>query len=178
MDTDHMAQILLSLQEGLRYSEVGISTQAVNSLDHLATHWHKKKQSAEQQGGAYFGVSPERQAQDASEAAAIEQQRDVLGGILLSLLSYVLFEDCPNLWSCSRAIFSMMLLVPDVFQMFKRKLIEKQAPESQQRLEGCFERLMSDISEDLESRTRDLFTRQLNIFRTDIKSFVSPDVIL
>jgi hypothetical protein len=65
----------------------------------------------------------------------------------------------------------------DTFAQYQALLAAAQPPEARPRLAAAFEHLMSGITMDGESKSKEKFTHQLTVFRTDISQFcVQPSV--
>ena len=52
----------------------------------------------------------------------------------------------------------------------KAQIAATMPPAKRGKMEGCFEKLMSEVTRSLESRNRDRFTQNLTVFRHDAKA--------
>jgi hypothetical protein len=50
------------------------------------------------------------------------------------------------------------------------QIAQTMPPAKRDKMEGCFEKLMSDVTRSLEARNRDRFTQNLTVFRHDAKA--------
>ncbi|KAH7288361.1 hypothetical protein KP509_31G023600 [Ceratopteris richardii] len=160
LETSTFARIVGSLEGGLKCLDVSISTQCASAVDNLAAFYFNNVTS---------GESP-------SSPAAVQMARHIsecptlFPEILKSLFEIVLFEDCANQWSLSRPMLSLILINEQIFNDLKAQILASQPPDQQQRLAGCFDKLMNDVTRTLEPKNRDKFTQNLTLFRHDFRA--------
>ncbi|GAQ78625.1 Nuclear transport receptor RanBP16 [Klebsormidium nitens] len=160
LDTATFAHIMQSLEAGLKCLDVSISSQCASSVDNLAAFYFSN---------ITVGEAP-------STPAAVNLARHIAASpslfpeILKTLFEIVLFEDCGNQWSLSRPMLSLILINEQIFNDLKAQILATQAPDQQQRLAGCFDKLMADVTRTLEPKNRDKFTQNLTIFRHDFRA--------
>ena len=148
--------IATCLEAGLKCLDVGISSQCAAAVDALA--------------GFYFGALP---ITDASPPAAQAAARHLAAlpqlwpELLRTLFEMVLFEDCANQWSLSRPMLSLILVNEGILNELKAQLVASQPPDRRARLEGCFEKLMNEVTRSLDAKNRDRFTQNLTVFRLE-----------
>lgn len=95
---------------------------------------------------------------------------NLLPEILKTLFEIILFEDCSNQWSLSRPILSLILINEQFYTTLKMQITSSLPSDKQQKLVGCFDKLMTDVSRTLEPRNRDRFTQNLTVFRHDFRT--------
>lgn len=159
LDTSTFMRIMGSLESGLKGLDTSISSQCASAIDNLAAFYFNN---------ITMGEAP-------SSPAAISLARHIADcptlfpEILKTLFELVLFEDCPNQWSLSRPILSLILISEQIFSDLKTQILASQAVEQQQRLVLCFDKLMADVSRSLDSKNRDKFTQNLTVFRHEFR---------
>lgn len=160
LETSTFTRIVGSLEAGLKCLDVSISTQCASAVDNLAAFYFNNITSGE----------------NPSSPAAVKMARHIADcptlfpEILKSLFEIVLFEDCANQWSLSRPMLSLILINEQIFNDLKAQILSSQPPDQQQRLAGCFDKLMNDVTRTLEPKNRDKFTQNLTIFRHDFRA--------
>ncbi|KAJ7516733.1 hypothetical protein O6H91_22G068900 [Diphasiastrum complanatum] len=157
LDTATFAHILGSLESGLKCLDVSISSQCASAVDNLAAFYFNNITSGE----APSSTTAINLSRHIAECPTIFPE------ILKSLFEIVLFEDCANQWSLSRPMLSLILINEQVFSDIKVQIIGTQPLDQQQRLAGCFDKLMTDVTRTLEPKNRDKFTQNLTMFRHD-----------
>lgn len=159
LDVRTFTHIVGSLESGLKGLDAGISSQCASAIDNLAAFYFNN---------ITMGEAP-------SSPAAINLVRHItecsalLPEILKTLFEIVLFEECSNQWSLSRPMLSLILINEQMFTDLKAQILASQAVDQHQRLASCFDKLMADITRSLDSKNRDKFTQNLNIFRHDFR---------
>ena len=63
--------------------------------------------------------------------------------------------------------------VQEAYEQIKRQMIEALAPDRRGQMEAAFEKLMTGVLRNLESRNRDKFTQNLTAFRQEVKAFLN-----
>lgn len=160
LDSATFAQLVGSLDVGVKCLDVSISSHCAAAVDSLAAF--------------YFNniIMEETPASTAALNLArhIAECRTLFPEILKSLFEIVLFEDCANQWNLSRPILSLILINEQIFTNLKAQILNSQPPDQQQRLAACFDNIMSDVTRSLESKNRDKFTQNLTVFRHDFRA--------
>jgi exportin-7 len=140
--------------------DVNISSQCASAVDNLAAFY-------------FNNITME---DNPTSVATINMARhfaecpNLFPEILKSLFEIVLFEECSNQWSLSRPMLSLILINEQIFNGLKAQILSTQPADQQQRLAGCFDKLMADITRTLEPKNRDKFTQNLTIFRHDFRA--------
>ncbi|MCO5551769.1 hypothetical protein L7F22_005272 [Adiantum nelumboides] len=160
LETSTFARIVSSLEAGLKCLDISISTQCASAVDNLAAFYFNNITS---------GENPNSQAA-VQMARHITDCPTLFPEILKSLFEIVLFEDCANQWSLSRPMLSLILINEKIFNDLKAQILSSQPPDQQQRLAGCFDKLMNDVARTLEPKNRDKFTQNLTVFRHDFRA--------
>jgi exportin-7 len=162
------AILLATLEQGLTYSEVTVSTQCCNALDALATYADKYRQ-----------VQPDRVPEPwMALGEHVQALREQFVGTFRTLLHYALFDNCPNQWSCSRPLFSLALMLPDALSSYSTALVAKQIESNRVRLEGLFAMLMNECAHNLAFKTREQFTQNFANFRQEVSKFVTTEATI
>ncbi|XP_010694655.2 uncharacterized protein LOC104907423 isoform X1 [Beta vulgaris subsp. vulgaris] len=159
LDTSTFMRIAGSLESGLKGLDISISSQCASAIDNLAAFYFNN---------ITMGEAPSSPAA-ISLARHIAECCTLFPEILKTLFELILFEDCPNQWSLSRPILSLILISEQIFTDLKNHILASQPAEQHQRLVMCFEKLMADVSRSLDSKNRDKFTQNLTVFRHDFR---------
>ena len=160
-DAPTFGHIARSLEAGLRSLDVSISSQCASAIDNLAGFYFK----------AMNRVPGENPARGADELARhVQAQPSIFPDMLRTLFDIVLFEDCANQWSLSRPMLSLILVCEHQYAELKAQIAATMPPAKRGKMEGCFDKLMIEVTRSLESRNRDRFTQNLTVFRHDAKA--------
>lgn len=154
-NTQTFTHIIYSLEEGLKCLDTTISSQCASAVDNIATFY-------------YTRLPIDESSDDAAKAIAthLANVSNALLDILQVLFELVLYQDCANQWSLSRAMLPLILLNESYFNEVKARIVSGQPVERQQKLTEGFEKLMQDLKPTLEPKNRDRFTQNLQVLRT------------
>ncbi|GAB0491088.1 hypothetical protein MMPV_002336 [Pyropia vietnamensis] len=160
LDAHSFSHVVASLQEGLQSLEVWMSSGSAVSLDHLSAYRFRMR------------------SRDTPGAVAVRAQTeaapDLFPRVLEVLFSVVLAEDCPNQWSLSRPLLSLILSNEEAFLAIQERTIASQSTaEARTAVAEAFGKLMADVRPNLESKNKDKFTQNTNIFRHAIRAITS-----
>ncbi|KAI3982347.1 hypothetical protein MKX01_037880 [Papaver californicum] len=159
LDTSTFMHIVGSLESGLKGLDNSISTQCASAVDSLAAFYFNH---------ITVGDGPPSPAA-MNLARHIAECPTLFPEILRTLFEIVLFEDCGNQWSLSRAMLSLILISEQMFTDLRVQILASQPVDNQQRLSLCFDKLMADVTRNLDSKNRDKFTQNLTIFRHEFR---------
>ncbi|MFN9980006.1 MAG: hypothetical protein ACK53Y_08845 [bacterium] len=70
-------------------------------------------------------------------------------------------------------MLSLVLADESSFTAYKDHLLSSQSPENQQQLDDAFNKLLQDVSRNLDSANRERFTQKLTAFRVTARNFLS-----
>lgn len=160
-DSPTFVHLVRSLEVGLRSLDVSISSQCAAAIDNIAAFYFRAMNPSVGENPA---VGAEALVQHMSAQPAL------LPDMLRTLFDIVLFEDCSNQWSLSRPMLSLILVNEQIFGDIKAQVAQTMPPAKRDRMGGCFEKLMTDVTRSLEARNRDRFTQNLTVFRHDAKA--------
>eukprot|EP00127_Corallochytrium_limacisporum_P005963 Clim_evm40s215 gene=Clim_evmTU40s215 len=156
--------VLMSVSEGIKSVDTGISSNCCLALDNIVTFHFKTMQKGKQ----------------TDDGMALMQRMNEYNDIIPRTLNYLLntiFESCPNQWSVSRPLLGLILLNPDYYKSLSESIIGNQPQDRQPQMRKCFDALMHDIDNSLAAKNRDKFTQHLTIFRRDINNFMrAPEI--
>lgn len=159
LDTSIFVQIIESVYEGMRCSDVPVSSQCATALNHIVDFQFrssKKDCIAVQKLNGHIHANP-----------------DLFPKFLGMLFNMIMFEECANQWSLSRPMLSLILTNEEVFNQLKHSITTSQRPDRQHRLLDAFDKLMQDVQRNLEPKNRDKFTQNLTYFRHEVKTFIA-----
>ena len=160
-DSHTFVHLARSLEVGLRSLDVSISSQCAAAIDNLAAFYFRAVNPA-------VGENPSVGAE--ALVQHVSAQPSLFPDMLRTLFDIVLFEDCSNQWSLSRPMLSLILVNEQIFGELKAQIAQTMPPAKRDKMEGCFEKLMADVTRSLEARNRDRFTQNLTVFRHDAKA--------
>mmetsp|Transcript_32988 Transcript_32988/g.77770 ORF Transcript_32988/g.77770 Transcript_32988/m.77770 type:complete len:1072 (+) Transcript_32988:97-3312(+) len=163
LETPVFYQIISNIQHGLKWvnppHDISVSSDCASALYHLVEFRFrapKKELVALQNLNRHLQEHP-----------------DMFGSLLELLLEAVVYDDCPNQWALSRPMLGLILTNEEAYGVIKTKMCEAIAPDRKAQMTVAFEKLMSGVQMNLESRNRDKFTQNLTAFRTEVKQFLS-----
>ncbi|XP_021639387.2 uncharacterized protein LOC110634618 isoform X4 [Hevea brasiliensis] len=159
LDTNTFMHIVGSLESGLKGLDTNISSQCASAVDNLAAFYFNN---------ITMGEAPTLPAA-LNLARHIVDCPNLFPEILKTLFEIVLFEDCGNQWSLSRPMLSLILLSDQIFSDLKAQILSSQPLDQHQRLSLCFDKLMADVTQSLDSKNRDRFTQNLAVFRHEFR---------
>ncbi|XVF41019.1 hypothetical protein PTKIN_Ptkin01aG0246900 [Pterospermum kingtungense] len=159
LDVATIMHIVGSLESGLKGLDTNISSQCASAVDNLAAFYFNNITMGE----APTTPAAIKLAQNIADCPSLLPQ------ILKTLFEIVLFEDCGNQWSLSRAMLSLILISEQIFADLKAQILASQPVDQHQRLSICFDKLMADVNRSLDSKNRDKFTQNLTIFRNEFR---------
>ncbi|CAK0751589.1 hypothetical protein CVIRNUC_002079 [Coccomyxa viridis] len=160
-DTPTFAFLVSALDSGLKSLDVVISSQCATAVDNLAGFYFKAVQ-------ANGSETPPPAAQKVAEH--LQQRPELLPTLLTTLFEIVLFEDCPNQWSLSRPMLSLILINEQIYTALRDRIVAAHPRDRQAHLSVCLDKLMADVQRNLESKNRDKFTQNLTNARHEFRS--------
>ncbi|KAK4268092.1 hypothetical protein QN277_024795 [Acacia crassicarpa] len=160
LDTSTFLHIVKSLESGLKGLDMGISSQCASAVDNLAAFYFNN---------IVMGEAPNLPGA-VNLACHIAECPNLFTEILKDLFEIILFEDCGNQWSLSRPMLSLIVISEQIFSDLKTQILASQPMDQRQRLSQCFDKLMADVSRSLDSKNRDKFTQNLNVFRLEFRA--------
>lgn len=168
-DSATFMHLVGSLETGVAGTDAALASQCASALDHVVEFY-------------FNALSNSLKPPEANEAMKqhIASQPELLPTLMHTLLNIILFEDCPNQWSLSRPLLGLVLTCPEQFGVLQQTLSsmamancdEAGRLERTQQLGISFEKLMHDVQPNLEPRNREIFTRNVNTFRTLMKQML------
>ncbi|KAL6495704.1 hypothetical protein OROGR_030267 [Orobanche gracilis] len=159
LDTRTFMHIVGSLELGLKGHDSGIIAKCASAVDSLAAFYFSNITMGD------ASTSPDA----VNLARHISECPTLLPEILKTLFEIVLFEDCNSQWSLSGTILSLILINEQMFTNLKAQILASQPADQQQHLASCFNKLMADINQDLDTKNRGKFTQNLTIFRGEFR---------
>eukprot|EP00668_Euglena_longa_P031811 GGOE01041069.1.p1 GENE.GGOE01041069.1~~GGOE01041069.1.p1 ORF type:complete len:1066 (-),score=423.60 GGOE01041069.1:257-3454(-) len=157
LDTPPFMHIIRSLEEGLRSANLNRNSvgSATNAIGHLLSFYYQNVQKGTPYAARlnqHFSMDPE-----------------LFVRLLNTIFSSLLYEDCANQWAMSRPMLPLILIGPQYFDDYQRKLIASISPDKQPILQEAFAKLMEGVEQALEPSNRDKFTQNLTAFRRQAK---------
>ncbi|KAL6562813.1 hypothetical protein OROHE_005400 [Orobanche hederae] len=159
LDTRTFMHIVGSLELGLKGHDAGISTKCASAVESLAAFYFNNITM----GDASTSPAAVNLARHIAECPAL------LPEILKTLFEIALFEDCNSHWSLSGTMLSLILINEQMFTNLKAQILASQPADQQQRLASCFDKLMADVNQDLDTKNRRKFIQNMTIFRREFR---------
>ncbi|XP_034692714.1 exportin-7-like isoform X1 [Vitis riparia] len=160
LGTSTFMYIAGSLEVGLKALDTNIVSQCASAIDNLCTFYFNC---------ITLGESPNSPAA-LNLARHIAEYPGLFPEILKTLFELVLFENCGNQWSLSRPILSLILVSEEMSTNLKAQILASQPVDQRQLLSMCFDKLMTDINQSLDSKNRDKFTQNLTRFKNEFRN--------
>eukprot|EP01080_Neovahlkampfia_damariscottae_P008717 gene8717-663_t len=139
-DTQIFLQLVNSFEDGVASDEISLSSQMCGSLDKLCTFYFKsvtKKDQYSQMLTKHF------------------QNSQILPKLLSQTLKVIIFEECRNQWSMSRAVLSLIATNPQYFEEIKKQIINSVADSKKKQMSEAFTRLMDKVELNVEEGNKD-----------------------
>ncbi|XP_065827879.1 exportin-7-like isoform X2 [Oscarella lobularis] len=160
LDAQVLAYVLSSVNEGIAFSDVSVSTACCSMLDAVLTHLFRKLSK----------VKKHEAVADHSFLRLVDVQPEVFQQMLSTVLNIIIFEECRNQWSMSRPLLGLVLLNEKYFENLRDSLVNMQSGEKRELMKKCFQGLMAGVERNLLPKNRDKFTQNLSVFRKDVNS--------
>merc|ERR1712039_365110 len=152
-----LTTLVQSVEEGLLSFETGVSMQCCATVDNIISHFHAQlggKPSPEQERVRRFlGEAPQ-----------------CLQKILHLMFQLVMTGEFSSTWSISRPLLGLVLLHERNFTQLKEQLVNSQIEERRGKLRGYFDDLMSGVENNLSTKNKDHFTRNLYNFAQVVRT--------
>lgn len=156
-ETSTLVTLLQSVEEGLLSFETGVSMQCCATVDNVISYFHTQlqgKPSPEQDRVRRFlGEAPQ-----------------CLQKILHLMFQLVMTGEFSSTWSISRPLLGLVLLHSDYFLQLKEQLVNSQIEERRAKLRGYFDDLMAGVENNLSTKNKDSFTRNLYNFAQVVRT--------
>jgi len=163
-----LTTLLSSIEEGLLSFETGVSMQCCATVDNVITYFHSQSSTR---------PSPE---QDRVRRFLTEAPQS-LQKILHLMFQLVMTGEFSSTWSISRPLLGLILLheqyIPSLglagpffFFQLKEQLVNSQIEERRPKLRGYFDDLMSGVENNLNTKNKDAFTRNLYNFAQVVRT--------
>ena len=91
---------------------------------------------------------------------------------LQTLFQVLLFVPAANHWTLSGALFALILLDTSKYNIFVEEIIASQPVERREDLLIAFAGILKEINDNLQPTNRERFTRNLTIFKQQIKDLI------
>jgi len=152
-----LTTLLASVEEGLLSFETGVSMQCCATVDNVISYFHQQLQGK---------ASPEQERvrRFLAEAPACLQK------ILHLMFQLVMTGEFSSTWSISRPLLGLVLLHSDYFLRLKEQLVNSQIEERRAKLRGYFDDLMAGVENNLSTKNKDSFTRNLYNFAQVVRT--------
>ncbi|GMI06261.1 hypothetical protein TrVE_jg13515 [Triparma verrucosa] len=160
LTTPTLMSLLNAVHEGLQSSDAPLSSICATSVDHLSTYY-------------YTNQNKENKPEVAQLKQHLAAEPNLFAGLTATLFNLLLFGSASNHWAVMRPMLSLMLASERSFTQYKDQLMSTQSPANQSALNEAFDKLLADVSRNLESQNRDRFTQRLTAFRVTTRSFLT-----
>lgn len=155
-----LATLLQSVEEGLLSFETGVSMQCCATVDNVVTYYHQHATSN----------NPAANPEVERVRRFLQEQPQALQKILHLMFQLVITGEFNSTWSISRPLLGLILLHEQGFLTLKEQLIANQIEERRQKLRGYFDDLMNAVENNLLTKNKDHFTRNLYNFAQVVRT--------
>jgi exportin-7 len=153
-----VSTLLRALEDGLTSFDTAISLSCCTAIDNICTYLVDTKEGADEVSTIQSTVS----------------HQEVRAGFarLLALLNHLSVSgEFASTWSLSRPFLALLLLAKTEFIQLETSMIQQQTnPERRQLVKSAYTDLMNGISEDLTTKNRELFTKNLYQFGINLRN--------
>merc|ERR1711920_968428 len=158
LDSVMLTTLLQSIEEGLLSFETGVSMQCCATVDNVISHFHQQSQNQKP------SAEQERVRRFLTEAPQCLQK------ILHLMFQLVMTGEFSSTWSISRPLLGLVLLHEQHFMQLKEQLVNSQIEERRAKLRQYFDDLMSGVENNLSTKNKDHFTRNLYNFAQVVRT--------
>eukprot|EP00418_Pyrodinium_bahamense_P093345 CAMPEP_0179031306 /NCGR_PEP_ID=MMETSP0796-20121207/11003_1 /TAXON_ID=73915 /ORGANISM="Pyrodinium bahamense, Strain pbaha01" /LENGTH=775 /DNA_ID=CAMNT_0020727495 /DNA_START=109 /DNA_END=2437 /DNA_ORIENTATION=+ len=156
-ETGMLTTLMQSVEEGLLSFETGVSMQCCATVDNVISYFHQQLQGK---------PSPEQER----VRRFLTEAPQCLQKILHLMFQLVMTGEFSSTWSISRPLLGLVLLHGDHFLRLKDQLINSQIEEKRAKLRGYFDDLMAGVENNLTTKNKDSFTRNLYNFAQVVRT--------
>jgi exportin-7 len=156
-DSSIFLQLVSSFEDGITSEEISLSSQICGCLDKLCTFYFKSVVKTDQYSQLFSKHFKNNQ---------------ILPKLLAQTLKIIIFEECRNQWSMSRAVMSLIATNPQFFEEIKNQIISSLPDSKKKQMNDAFTRLMDKVELDVEEGNKDKFTSNLITFKEETKQFL------
>ncbi|KAF4673698.1 Exportin 7 [Perkinsus olseni] len=170
---EHLAGLIRALEEGLTSFDSSVCMQCCASIDNLCTFFYDIAHTGV--GSSVGGGT----AATAEDVARVTQGLLVPGGpvdaelrrVLNLMLQLIMAGEFNSTWSISRPILALILMYKDTYTQAQELIVRQQPTEDRQQYVGkCFSELMVGVTDSLQTKNRDHFTRNMYHFAQAVRS--------
>lgn len=157
MEPSMITALLQSVEEGLLSFETGVQLQCCAAVDNVISYFHTQsssKPSMEQERVRHF----------------LADAPNCLPKILHLMFQLVMTGEFTSIWSISRPLLGLILLHEQRFLQLKEQLVASQIEERRVKLRGYFDDLMTGVENNLSTKNKDHFTRNLYNFAQVVRT--------
>jgi len=158
LEPEMLETLLASIEEGLLSFEQQVSMQCCATVDNIITYFHQQRQ-------AKMTPEQERVRRFLTECPHCLQK-------ILNLMFQLVMtgEFSSTFWSISRPLLGLILLHEQYFLQLKEQLVLNQIEERRAKLRGFFDELMAGVENNLTTKNKDHFTRNLYNFAQVVRT--------
>ena len=160
VDSNTFLKLIDAFREGL---EVATDTSIINAcaqaVDHMATF-------------QFNHINRPQKPESMALKQHISHAPNCFTTFFIMLLNNVMYRDLNTCWSISRPLLSIILANEQTLEEAKRTILQTQPEANHKPFLEAFERMMVDISRNLETTNRDRFSQRVNVFRTEVNNFM------
>uniref|UniRef100_A0A7S1PI08 Importin N-terminal domain-containing protein n=1 Tax=Percolomonas cosmopolitus TaxID=63605 RepID=A0A7S1PI08_9EUKA len=159
-DSAIFSQLLSSMEYGITDEDTSISTGVCSALNNLCDFYISNTKTKKTQDGEVLQKH-------------LQQNPAVFHRILQQFFRLMMYEECSNQWSISRAMLSLIVIDPGFFEQLRMQIIGS-IPDDERRvkLQEAFVELMKDVEYNLTTENKDTFTSNMITFRNTCKALL------
>ncbi|RAL45197.1 hypothetical protein DM860_014607 [Cuscuta australis] len=160
LDTKTFVHIVGLLESGLKALDARVPTQCASAFDNLASFYFNSITMEE------APTSPAA----VSLARHVAESPNLFPQILKTFFEIFLFEDNGNQLNFSKPMLGLVLICQQIFSDIKAQVLASQPVYQHEHLSLCFDKLMMNVTNCLDTKNRDKFTQNLTIFRQEFRA--------
>jgi len=157
LETPMLVTLLQSVEEGLLSFETAVSMQCCATVDNVIMYFHEQ---------LHGKATPEQ----SRVQCFLSEAPQCLQKILNLMFQLVMTGEFNSTWSISRPLLGLIILHEQYFLQMKETLINQQIEERRAKLRGYFDELMSNVQNNLTTKNKDHFTRNLYNFAQVVRT--------
>lgn len=158
LGSSQVATILRALEDGLTSFDTAVALSSCVAVDNICTFLHEPCDSVDDQALV-------------SSLLGNEEVKSALVRLMNILNHLSMTGEFASTWSLSRPLLCVILLQQQTFVELRRSVINQQLnDERRAHVEKCYSELMQGVQDNLSTKNRELFTKNLYQFGMSLRS--------
>jgi exportin-7 len=158
LSTSQFSTILRALEDGLTAFDTAVALSACTAMDHICTYLLETKDGAEEVAAIQAHLA------SVEVKNALSRQLAILNHLSTS-------GEFASTWSLSRPFLGLILLEKNAFLELRQSVVQQQLnAERRQLVENAYNELMQGVNDNMSTKNRELFTKNLYQFGITLRS--------